>query len=281
MARRREKEERLWWLEEGERTFLYILISVLILAGLLFLFVRSTTAQQIGRNFLDSIGQGTLTGYSWLKSQSGELVNYLEEGLEVTADQPVETEPVEIGEESLIRSPQANFLATGIELPQPKKFKVKEETLAQAEAVVAAQLREKLARASTNQKNYAIIKTGKYIDIDISSQTLTLFRDGQRVNVYSVSTGSSRYPTPLGVFQINNKATRAYSAEYNLYMPYWMAFVGSTHGIHELPEYANGYKEGREYLGQAVSHGCVRLGVGSAARVYSWTPVGTPVVVHY
>ena len=276
MDRKREGEEQLFWLEEGERTFLYILISVLILAGLLFLFTRSTKAQQIGRNVLNSIGQGTLTSYSWLKDQSSGLVGYLEQGREITADQPVGE-----GEKFPEKLPETDSLNVRIKFPQPEKLRVREETLNQIEAVINAQIRKELAQAFTNQKIYAIIKIGKYIDVDISSQTLTIFRDGRRVNAYSVSTGSSRYPTPLGVFQVNSKTTNAYSAKYNLYMPYWMAFIGSTYGIHELPEYANGYKEGREYLGQAVSHGCIRLGVGPAARVYSWAPIGTPVVVHY
>ena len=63
-------------------------------------------------------------------------------------------------------------------------------------------------------------------------------------------------------------------------MPYWMAFIGNSYGIHELPYYPNGYREGSNLLGQSVSHGCVRLGIGAAGRVYSWALVGTPVVVH-
>jgi len=59
-----------------------------------------------------------------------------------------------------------------------------------------------------------------------------------------------------------------------------MAFVGSKYGLHELPEWANGYKEGQNHLGIPVSHGCVRLGIGDAAQVYNWAEVGTPVYIH-
>jgi len=87
--------------------------------------------------------------------------------------------------------------------------------------------------------------------------------------------------TPTGTFKILNKAGRAYSRKYNLYMPYWMAFTGVGHGIHELPEWKSGYKEGANHLGIPVSHGCVRLGIGPAKTVFNWSSVGTPVVIHY
>ena len=87
-------------------------------------------------------------------------------------------------------------------------------------------------------------------------------------------------PTPVGTFSINSKNPRGYSSTYDLYMPYWMAFIGSKYGLHELPEWANGKKEGQDHLGKPVSHGCIRFGVGDAAAVYDWTEIGTPVVIH-
>jgi lipoprotein-anchoring transpeptidase ErfK/SrfK len=52
------------------------------------------------------------------------------------------------------------------------------------------------------------------------------------------------------------------------------------YGLHELPEWPNGYKEGASHLGIPVSHGCVRLGVGAAVRVFNWVEIGTPVVIY-
>lgn len=120
----------------------------------------------------------------------------------------------------------------------------------------------------------------RYIEIDLSSQRLALCNFGVSQGVFPISSGSRQYPTPTGHFQVNSKSLRAYSSMYNLYMPYWNSFIGNSYGIHELPEYPNGAKEGTNYLGRAVSHGCVRLGVGAAELVYNWAPVGTPVIVH-
>ncbi len=87
--------------------------------------------------------------------------------------------------------------------------------------------------------------------------------------------------TPKGKHQIYNKHPRAWSNKYGLYMPYWMAITtDGRFGIHELPEWPGGYKEGQNHLGIKVSHGCVRLGVGPAKVVYNWADIGTPVIVY-
>jgi len=121
---------------------------------------------------------------------------------------------------------------------------------------------------------------GKYIEVNLSEQMLYTIDGNQLVGSYRVSTGKWSMPTPEGDYSINDKNPRAYSQEYDLYMPYWMSFIGSKYGIHELPEWADGTKEGEAHLGTPVSHGCIRLGRGSAQAVYDWTDIGTPVFVH-
>lgn len=131
--------------------------------------------------------------------------------------------------------------------------------------------------ASPNAK----IKDGKYIDLNLAKQQLSIFENGERLGTYKVSTGKRGMATPTGTFHVMAKRGRAWSKKYNLYMPYFIQFTGQGHGIHELPEWKNGYKEGANHLGIPVSHGCVRLGVGPAAKVYNWSDIGTPVVIHY
>ncbi|MBI4030001.1 L,D-transpeptidase family protein [Candidatus Berkelbacteria bacterium] len=121
---------------------------------------------------------------------------------------------------------------------------------------------------------------GKYIEVNLSNQKLYQFEGENKIGEHLVSTGKWSMQTPIGTFSINNKTPRAYSATYNLYMPYWMSFIGGKYGIHELPEWANGYKEGQNHLGTPVSHGCIRLGVGDAQAVYDWAEVGTVVYIH-
>ncbi|MDH4358514.1 MAG: L,D-transpeptidase/peptidoglycan binding protein [Candidatus Berkelbacteria bacterium] len=121
---------------------------------------------------------------------------------------------------------------------------------------------------------------GRYIEINLSEQMLYQFEGSNMVGSHKVSTGKWSMPTPIGEYAINNKDPRAYSQKYGLYMPYWMSFIGSDYGIHELPEWPSGAKEGESHLGTPVSHGCVRLGRGSAETVYNWADIGTPVYIH-
>jgi len=121
---------------------------------------------------------------------------------------------------------------------------------------------------------------GKFIEVNLSEQMLYLMEGTNNVGSYRVSTGKWSMQTPTGEYSINDKTSRAYSATYELYMPWWMSFIGSQYGIHELPEWPDGTKEGEGHLGTPVSHGCIRLGVGSAEAVYNWTDVGTPVYIH-
>lgn len=143
----------------------------------------------------------------------------------------------------------------------------------------AKDVAERLAQAK--EMTYPEVKAGKYIDINTRSQVMVIFENGKPLDSYLISTGRRGMETPSGSFQIRNKFPRAWSKKYALFMPYWMAIVPSGQfGIHELPEWPGGYKEGANHLGIPVSHGCVRLGIGPAQRVYEWAEIGTPVVVH-
>ena len=122
---------------------------------------------------------------------------------------------------------------------------------------------------------------GKYIDISLKHQNMVIFEDGKPLDAFLISSGMKGLNTPTGTFKIENKYPRAWSKDYFLWMPYWMAFLPTGKmGIHELPEWPGGYKEPGTHLGTPVSHGCVRLGVGPAKQVYDWAEIGTPVIIH-
>ncbi len=123
------------------------------------------------------------------------------------------------------------------------------------------------------------VQLPKRIEINTGAQELSYFLGNVRMDTYPVSSGVSYMPTPKGHFTIANKSPKAWSS-YGLWMPYWMSLSGTRAGIHELPIWPNGYREGEDHLGTPVSHGCVRLGIGPAKLLYDWTPVGTPVFIY-
>ena len=120
---------------------------------------------------------------------------------------------------------------------------------------------------------------GKYVDVDLSQQRLCRIENNNVIDCFTVSTGKASTPTPTGTRYIDSKEAKRWSAPYGLWMPWWQS-MGGGYGIHELPEWPSGYKEGESHLGTPVSHGCVRLGVGPAQTVYDWTEIGTPVYIH-
>jgi hypothetical protein len=123
------------------------------------------------------------------------------------------------------------------------------------------------------------IRLAKSIRIVLATQRLEQRVMDVPIATYVISAGLPGTPTPVGTFKVLNKHPRAWSNAAKLWMPFWMAFTGRGHGIHELPEWPGGKKEGADHLGHPASHGCVRLGIGSAQTLYEWAPEGTPVIV--
>jgi len=123
------------------------------------------------------------------------------------------------------------------------------------------------------------VKLEKRIEINTGRQTLSPFLDGVRMDTFAISSGKPAMPTPKGHYSIINKTRKAWSP-YGLWMPYWMGLGTGRFGIHQLPYWPNGYREGEDHLGQAVSHGCIRLGMDPAQKLYKWANVGTPVYIY-
>ncbi|MSR84838.1 murein L,D-transpeptidase [Candidatus Uhrbacteria bacterium] len=123
------------------------------------------------------------------------------------------------------------------------------------------------------------VRLPKSIKIHLATQQLEMQVNQIAIRVFPISSGLPRMPTPAGDFRVLQKVPRAWSKAAGLWMPWWMHFSGRGHGLHELPEWPGGKKEGVNHLGHAASHGCVRLGVGPAKELYDWTPVGTLITI--
>ncbi|MDD3711761.1 MAG: L,D-transpeptidase [Patescibacteria group bacterium] len=127
-----------------------------------------------------------------------------------------------------------------------------------------------------------VIKSGaiKNIKIDISkNQRLYYYLGDTEIGSFPISAGKATTPTPKGNFKIINKHLKAWSS-YGLWMPYWMGLGTGSFGLHELPIWPSGYREGESHLGIPVSHGCIRLGIGPAKFLYDWANIGTSVLIY-
>ncbi|MFA5754129.1 MAG: L,D-transpeptidase family protein [Patescibacteria group bacterium] len=122
-------------------------------------------------------------------------------------------------------------------------------------------------------------KLASRIEINLKKQELTYFIGGQAWRRYLVSTGKASMPTPSGKFLVTKKVKKAWSGTYKLWMPYWLGLGSGSFGIHELPLWPSGYREGEDHLGKPVSHGCIRLGIGPAQYLFDRVATGTEVTI--
>ena len=114
----------------------------------------------------------------------------------------------------------------------------------------------------------------------MKQQKLTAWRDGRIVFQTLISTGRPGYETPRGHFKILHKTANAWSKKWGVWMPWALNFYGN-YFLHQLPHYPNSTTNiGESSLGHPASHGCVRVGIPAAERLFRWARVSTPVWIH-
>ena len=105
--------------------------------------------------------------------------------------------------------------------------------------------------------------------VSIPEQSMFVYRNGVRIGRSTVSTGAEGHATPTGIFTIKQKKVDHESSLYKgAKMPYMQRLTWDGIAMHagRLPGYP-------------ASHGCVRLPVDFAEKLYSVTTEGTTVIV--
>ena len=121
---------------------------------------------------------------------------------------------------------------------------------------------------------------GSYVEIDLSSQKLWLYKNGERILSTNLVSGSvaEGHRTPTGIYSIYAKQTDRYltGADYRSFVKYWMPFLGG-YGLHDA--------SWRSSFGGTIyyydgSHGCVNLPSSAAKKIYNNVSVGTKVILY-
>ena len=118
----------------------------------------------------------------------------------------------------------------------------------------------------------------KWIDINLSNQTVTAYENGKAVLNVAVSTGTTGWETHTGEFRTNSRIYEQDMGCVDGYewctrdVPYVMFFNGDEgfHGTYWHNEF-----------GRPMSHGCVNMTITDAEWLFYWAPIGTEVSVHY
>jgi len=101
---------------------------------------------------------------------------------------------------------------------------------------------------------------GVLVEVDRSSQTMTVTADDGQRYTWPVSTGRPGYGTPAGTFHPQMMARHWFSrVYYNAPMPYSIFFYYgfAIHGSYEIAR-----------IGRPASHGCIRLHPEDAAILF-------------
>jgi lipoprotein-anchoring transpeptidase ErfK/SrfK len=105
--------------------------------------------------------------------------------------------------------------------------------------------------------------------VSLSDQLAYLYRGDTLMAVAAISTGRDDKPSPTGIFSVREKKPFYRSKKYdNAPMP-WMERI-DQYGIALHGGYNPGYP---------ASHGCIRLPLAFAKKLYTVTDVGTPVYI--
>lgn len=148
------------------------------------------------------------------------------------------------------------------------------------DAVIAFQARRRLAPDGiVGPSTYSALGTGPLPDslgdrgpgitIDLERRKLFFTRNGVVQRVYDVAVGAPPTPTPVGRWVVVEKTLNPGGPFGTRWMRINIPWGG--YGIHGTDEPAS--------IGNAVSHGCVRLLNPQAEELYTLTPIGTPVSI--
>lgn len=119
------------------------------------------------------------------------------------------------------------------------------------------------------------------VEVDLAARTITTWIDGEVLIQTSVAVGSAENPTPTGLFFVTDKVDTIDDG--GAYGPFALGL--SAHSD-TLTEFAGGDGQigihgtnAPESLGEAVSHGCVRLPNDLIELLATELPLGTPVII--
>jgi LysM repeat protein len=137
-------------------------------------------------------------------------------------------------------------------------------------------LNPEVARSTTP---FEQLPVQRWIDVNLTTQTLTAYEGMAPVHRATVSTGRAQYPTIVGTFEIYVKYAKARmrggrgADAYDLPDVPNVMYFHNDYGLHGTYWHDN--------FGTPMSHGCVNLSIADSEWIFNWASVGTQVVTHY
>jgi lipoprotein-anchoring transpeptidase ErfK/SrfK len=118
----------------------------------------------------------------------------------------------------------------------------------------------------------------KWIDVNLTTQTLVAYEGSMPVFQSLVSSGTSGHPTVIGQFRIWLRFVAQDMNGYRLGYDYYLKNVPYVQYFYQ--DYALHGTYWHNNFGAPMSHGCVNLPTPSAEWLYNWASNGTLVNIH-
>jgi uncharacterized protein YgiM (DUF1202 family) len=112
--------------------------------------------------------------------------------------------------------------------------------------------------------------------VDVTSQTVALFKDGGYYLTGACVTGKNATPTSYGLYQIRSKTKDYDMTKYNVHVDYWMPFTSDGQGLHDA---SWRHEFGGKIYKRKGSHGCVNLPTELAREIYNNVEKGDKVLI--
>lgn len=105
------------------------------------------------------------------------------------------------------------------------------------------------------------------IHVELDSKRLTLYHGFEKKLTVPIADGTPDTPSPMGMFTVHRKFTTALSGFGTRFIGFYVPW--GQYGIHGTNQ--------PHTLGRSASHGCIRLSVRDAERLYPLVPIGANV----
>lgn len=132
----------------------------------------------------------------------------------------------------------------------------------------------------------------KRIVVNLETQSMVAYENGQPVFSWLISSGMDRAPTSPGTYQILSHAEKASGGsaelcsslgcaqwEMDWFMGIYEVVPGLMNGFHGNVLLANGRLLGDGYTGQPLTYGCIMANNANAQALYEWAEEGTIVEI--
>ncbi len=116
-----------------------------------------------------------------------------------------------------------------------------------------------------------------FMEVDLTSMQLRYFENGILIKSMIIKAKGEKgswWQTPAGLYKVEAREEKHFSALGQVYQPWSMVFQGNFF-IHGWPNYEDGTPVPEDFSG-----GCIRLDNNDAESLYKIVRVGTPILVH-